>query len=339
MACDTSEMLTIFYYAKISVNILFVLVPILLIVLGAIDFFKVVTSGDSNDLGIATYNFFKRIILSGILMIIPFSVNLILRVAGFGTYDECYESATSENIEKLRKKELEEWEKEKAKREAEEEEKEGEKLNVKKGTRKKSYGGMEYFEVIPSDPKENMSLVIFLHGDGEYSNFDSTKNLGCFKFVESGNAYVGEQFIFIAPHGGRQDWSSSGIVSKLMGVIDHVVKEYKIDKKRIYITGHSRGAMGVWTVVNQYPEKFAAAVPISGSGSITPSRWRDVPTRAYAGTYSDDSWAYSPSKSNCNSINSAGGNCSFHTVNVGHGGTATKAYTKDLFKWMLKQKK
>ncbi|MBR4261878.1 MAG: prolyl oligopeptidase family serine peptidase [Bacilli bacterium] len=339
MACDTSEMLTVFYYAKISINILFVLVPILLIVLGSIDFFKVVTSGDSYDLGIATYNFFKRIILSGILMMIPFAVNLLLMIAGFNIYEDCYKAATEENIDALRKKELEEWEKEKAEREKEEEEEEPSRLNVKKGTRKKSYGGMEYFEVIPSNPKENMALVVFLHGDGEYSNFDSTKSLGCFRFVESGSAYVGEQFIFIAPHGGRQDWSSSGIVSKLMGVIDHVVKEYKIDKKRIYITGHSRGAMGVWTVVNRYPSKFAAAVPISGTGSITPSNWRNVPTRAYAGTYSDDSWAYGPSRSNCNSINSAGGNCSFHTVNVGHGGTATKAYTKELFKWMLKQKR
>ncbi len=338
MTCDTSEILTIFYYAKIGKNLLFVVVPIIFIILGVIDLFKAVTTGDNDDLNSATYNIMKRIIISGLLMVTPFLVNLILGITGIGTYDECFAQATLDNIDKLREKELIEWEIEQRRREEEES------ISVSPGVHKKEYNGMEYFEIIPPNPKPNMALVIFLHGDT--GDFELVKTLHPFTFVKSGDAYVGEEFIFIAPrsvcHNGACDWKSDSVINKLMGVIGKVQEDYKIDSTRIYMTGHSRGGIGVWNVVNKYPNKFAAAMIMSGDTGGTTldiEKWKHIPTRVFNGTYQNDNWCYTGSKSNCDAIANAGGKCTFYPVNVSHGDTPKKAYTKENIRWLLSQKR
>jgi predicted esterase len=48
-------------------------------------------------------------------------------------------------------------------------------------------------------------------------------------------------------------------------VIKSVMRDYKIDASRIYLTGHSLGGGGVWTVAASSPETFAAIAPVSGA--------------------------------------------------------------------------
>lgn len=47
-------------------------------------------------------------------------------------------------------------------------------------------------------------------------------------------------------------------------VITAVTRDYKIDPSRIYLTGHSMGALGTWVVAAARPELFAAIAPVSG---------------------------------------------------------------------------
>lgn len=51
------------------------------------------------------------------------------------------------------------------------------------------------------------------------------------------------------------------------GVIDELRREYPIDEQRIYITGQSMGGAGVWHMISQRPNLFAAAVICCGSDS------------------------------------------------------------------------
>ena len=69
----------------------------------------------------------------------------------------------------------------------------------------------------------------------------------------------------------------------IASLIDKVSTDYKIDTKRIYLTGHSRGGIATWLIVDKYPNKFAAAMPISGDGNIHPEKWKNVAVRAFAG--------------------------------------------------------
>jgi poly(3-hydroxybutyrate) depolymerase len=64
----------------------------------------------------------------------------------------------------------------------------------------------------------------------------------------------------------------------VMQVLQRVKQEYKIDESRIYLLGHSMGAIGTWKIAPKYPDIWAAIAPFSGSGAAaTLERIRTVP--------------------------------------------------------------
>jgi len=71
-----------------------------------------------------------------------------------------------------------------------------------------------------------------------------------------------------------QDFSEQDVIQ----VLQHVRQQYKIDENRIYLMGHSMGAIGTWKIAPKYPDIWAAIAPISGSGAPdTLERIRGVP--------------------------------------------------------------
>ena len=53
----------------------------------------------------------------------------------------------------------------------------------------------------------------------------------------------------------------------VMQVLKIVREQYKIDDSRIYLMGHSLGAIGTWKVAPKFPDIWAAIAPFSGSGN------------------------------------------------------------------------
>ena len=51
---------------------------------------------------------------------------------------------------------------------------------------------------------------------------------------------------------------------ELLQITDHVVDKFSGDPSRLYLSGLSYGAFGVWYLASQHPEKFAAINPIVG---------------------------------------------------------------------------
>lgn len=63
-----------------------------------------------------------------------------------------------------------------------------------------------------------------------------------------------------------------------MQVLQFVKQQYRIDESRIYLMGHSMGAIGTWKIAPKYPDVWAAIAPISGSGQpATLERIRHIP--------------------------------------------------------------
>ena len=54
----------------------------------------------------------------------------------------------------------------------------------------------------------------------------------------------------------------------LMALILKVADEFSVDRHRVYITGQSMGGGGTWGMLAHYPDFFAAAVPVCGTGNI-----------------------------------------------------------------------
>ena len=71
-----------------------------------------------------------------------------------------------------------------------------------------------------------------------------------------------------------QDFSEQDV----MQVLARMRQLYKIDDSRIYLMGHSMGAIGTWKIAPKYPDIWAAIAPFSGSGAATTlDRIRTVP--------------------------------------------------------------
>ncbi len=64
----------------------------------------------------------------------------------------------------------------------------------------------------------------------------------------------------------------------VMQVLQLVRQQYKIDENRIYLMGHSMGAIGTWKIAPKFPDIWAAIGTFAGSGApATLERIKHVP--------------------------------------------------------------
>ena len=138
---------------------------------------------------------------------------------------------------------------------------------------------MPYRVYVPKaySPTAGAPLVIALHGLGgnEDSFFDQYSKLPPQLAEKHG-------FLLAAPHGFRVDgFYGSPMMSTdaaarrrseysekdVLEVLRLMKANYKVDESRIYLIGHSMGAIGTWALASKYPDIWAALVPFSGVGS------------------------------------------------------------------------
>jgi predicted peptidase len=56
------------------------------------------------------------------------------------------------------------------------------------------------------------------------------------------------------------------IKEEVMDMLDKTLADYRTNKKQVYLTGLSYGGFGTWILASNYPERFAAIVPVVGWG-------------------------------------------------------------------------
>ena len=62
------------------------------------------------------------------------------------------------------------------------------------------------------------------------------------------------------------------------------MRDYKVDPKRVILTGLSMGGHGSWDLATAQPERFAAVVPICGPGEPeTADRLKALPVWTFCG--------------------------------------------------------
>lgn len=123
-----------------------------------------------------------------------------------------------------------------------------------------------------------MPLVIALHGLGgnEDGFFDNYSQLPPQLAEEYG-------FLLAAPLGFRRDGFYGSTImgaadaasrrraeyseKDVMEVLRLMKAAYNVDESRIYLMGHSMGAIGTWALGSKYPEIWAALVAFSGVGA------------------------------------------------------------------------
>jgi predicted peptidase len=74
--------------------------------------------------------------------------------------------------------------------------------------------------------------------------------------------------LVVCPKGrGIADMYLGKAEQDVLDVLAEMRRVYKVDAQRIYLTGHSMGGYGTWSLAQAHPTLFAALAPISGGGN------------------------------------------------------------------------
>ncbi|MDE2112120.1 MAG: dienelactone hydrolase family protein [Alphaproteobacteria bacterium] len=123
---------------------------------------------------------------------------------------------------------------------------------------------LRYMQFVPAAYHGGKApLLIFLHGSGEAGG-------DVFKVMTNGpwnyaKAHAEFPFIVVAPQllvDG--EWNPE----QLKAWLEDVEARLPVDRRRIYLTGLSRGGGGTWDFAMRYPDLFAAIAPVSGYSNL-----------------------------------------------------------------------
>ena len=135
---------------------------------------------------------------------------------------------------------------------------------------------------------ERLPLIVFLAGDGQdgtdnQAQLDGRGN-GSFELVDAALA-GGIALVYAAPQTTGGYWPPR----RVLAVVVDAMGRWPIDPRRIYLTGLSDGATGVWDALKAWPACFAAAAPMSGMTELAGlASIRDVPQWVFHGARDND---------------------------------------------------
>ncbi len=117
-------------------------------------------------------------------------------------------------------------------------------------------------------PTETWPLIIGLHGGGAGGKAGD-------EVVGSGESAINfyrrhateRGFIVACPDALSRGWGSKDNEQLVRDVITELTLLYNVDLDRIYLTGHSMGGFGTWSLGPRMADLFAAISPMAGAGS------------------------------------------------------------------------
>ncbi len=182
--------------------------------------------------------------------------------------------------------------------------------------------------------KRQYPLLIYLHGGSlRGNNLENLKAYGPPQLVDQGRNF---DCIIVSPQcPANKYWSTDNWFEPLY---TELTTKYRVDPRRVYLTGISMGGYGTWQTAVAYPDKFAAIVPLCGGcdDSTQICQISQVPVWTFHGT-ADEAIPVSVTERLVKSLRDCKGNVRFtKLVDKGHG--IEYLYGKKyLYKWLLKQ--
>jgi len=178
-------------------------------------------------------------------------------------------------------------------------------------------------------------LMIFLHGSGERgTDLELVKKNGLPRRLEDGMQLPG---IVVSPQCPLDTrWS----VPVLEQFLDSLLKDYRIDTDRIYLTGLSMGGQGTWNWAMADPERFAAIAPVCGKTDTThAAALKEMPIWVFHGA-KDDVVPIEDSERMVEALKRMGNKVKFSAYPDANHDSWTETYENPrLYKWLLKHHK
>lgn len=182
---------------------------------------------------------------------------------------------------------------------------------------------------------EKWPLIVFLHGVGERGeDLNIVKTQGLPKYLLGKRDF---HFIVASPQCPQLErWNPW----EINAMIDEVVRKYRVDQDRIYLTGLSMGGMGAWETAWQFPDRFAAVVPISGRfAADRVARLKNLPIWVFHGV-KDPVVSVADDQKSVQALQKIGGHVKFTFYPQGEHDVWTHTYADpQLYLWLLAQRR
>ena len=192
---------------------------------------------------------------------------------------------------------------------------------------------MKYWLNIPEGAHENGAVLLFLHGTGETKKPDRVKNLPQVQFPDK---YKGDKYILVAPVGNKEYFLERSAKNTLKALLESIIKEYKVDRNKVYIAGFSGGTVGAWGLANDNPGYFKGALMVSCCGGFRASNFKDTKVLAISGTEGDERYYVNCMQENVDSVLAAGGVAKKITLDgYDHGEVQQKMNYQEALDWLF----
>jgi predicted peptidase len=134
-------------------------------------------------------------------------------------------------------------------------------------------------EDVFKNPEMKYPIVFFLGGFGERATNNRPVNIiqnGLLpEYIHKGNNVP--MMVMSIQH-VREVWHNE-LINEAM---EYALKNLPVDKNRVFMVGTSGGAFGVWDFAQEFPQRVAAIVPISGGGDESKAcRLRNIAVWAF----------------------------------------------------------
>jgi predicted peptidase len=182
-------------------------------------------------------------------------------------------------------------------------------------------------------------LILFLHGYGDRGTIGRQFTaVGLPPALESQKEGFGSLVLCPQGHGGF--WPADGDDARMaMELLDAVQKEYRVDPKRIYLTGVSSGGVGVWELAGRFPGRWAAIVPVSSPAQPGAARSiKDIPCWCFHNSHDAESPVRDPRRMIA-ALRVAGGAPRYtEFFGLDHNAWDRAYAMPDLYDWLLQQR-
>jgi predicted peptidase len=141
---------------------------------------------------------------------------------------------------------------------------------------------MPYRLYVPPNynPEQKYPLILWMHG-GTGRGFDNATQIskenekGTHVWTTKENQAQLPAFVLAPQCPSDKNWSDPDLneiapeLQMALEVLGIVQKDYSIDPGRIYLAGQSMGGLGVWALLQAYPERWAAALILASYDNFT----------------------------------------------------------------------
>jgi poly(3-hydroxybutyrate) depolymerase len=183
------------------------------------------------------------------------------------------------------------------------------------------------------DAKKKYPLVVALHGmGGDENSFFAGYENGVIKREAEARGYL-----VVCPKGRAPTSMYLGSAEQdVLDVIAEMKREYSIDEDRIYLTGHSMGGYGTWSIAVNHPQMFAAIAPFAGGG--TPMTFAKIKAIAHVPEIvvhgnADPTVSVDESRRMVKAAEAAGAKVKYIEVEGGNHSNIVVPHMKDIFDW------